>query len=278
MFMHFVRRAPRCGRLIRWFVLTALVVGGMAMPPARVTLAQAGVVRRSVNAIGPAECVFNGALVRPVVPAGYTWTWAFVANFNHAPLVNQTRACLAIAFAGVSTVQYTVVTCPVEGSLAAPIGGGTVVFDGGGAIRCDLALVSAATPGMFRQQARAILPSGSLTHTLASSDAFSFRASTNPACLTMTLASAYGSLAFQNGTGGICGAYVRLGSAIEKTSASTSSFKGAHFVNGASLGNMSLLGTFGLTQNFSIRIGAAGESFTLDELMVDPPGKCCSPS
>jgi hypothetical protein len=263
----------RVRNLARPVVLFTLIFASAIAPSARVAAAH-----HPAQASGPSECLFSGKLVKPVVPPGYAWTWAFVANFNHAPLVNQTRGCLAIAQAGMPTVQYTVVTCPVEGSLGAPIGGGAATFDGGGAIRCDFSLIDVSTPGMFKMQARATFTAGGMTHTLVSSDAFSFRVASDPACSVLTLNSAYGTMAYQHAASSMCGTPAALGSQIERISTVPSVFKGTHRINGAGLGNVNVSGIFGVARQVTLRMGAAGESFTLDEQAVDPPGHCCSPN
>ena len=262
-------------RFVRWTVVFVLLLSVSSL----VTVPRGVAAQRLVQAPGLIECRVNGSLVQPVVPPGYTWSWAFVANFNHAPLSNLTRGCVAIATVGVPTVQYTytVVTCPVEGKIGTPIGGGMVNFDGGGSIRCDLDLLAAATPGMFRVQARATFPTGSITHTLTSSEYFSFRTTSDSTCSLLTLNSAYNTMAFQHVASSLCGTQVSLGSQITKTSPTSNVYKGTHRINGAGLGDVSVTGSFGIPEHFSIWIGATGESFSLDELVIDPPGHCCSP-
>lgn len=265
------------GKYLRMTVVMMMVTSLMATwivisPPS------AALAHRQAQTPVLVECRVNGTLVQPVVPPGYTWTWVFVANFNHAPLVNQTRGCLAIARLGIPKVEYTIVTCPVDGSLAAPIGGGTVIFDGGGAIRCDLVLDDDATPGMFRMQARPIFPIGGRTYTLVSSDYFAFQATTDAMCSVLTLNSTYNAMAFQHVASNLCGTQVSLGSYIDKVKPNGNLYNGLHRINGVGLGPVSLTGSFSLPQEFSIRIGGSGESFTLDQLIIDPPGHCCSPT
>ena len=255
-----------------------LVMGVLAVSAWVVSPAAPALAYPPAQAGGLSDCRYNGTLVRPVVPPGFTWAWAFVANFNHAPQMNRTRGCVAIARAGVPMVEYTVVTCPVEGNLSAPIGGGVVTFDGGGTIRCDLELDDFTRPGMFRMQSRATFTTSAMTHTLVSADDFTFRATTDASCSLLTLNSTYDNMAFQHTGSNLCGTAVSLGSLIVKTSPTSGIFHGTHRMNGAALGATTMPGTFDVPASFSIRIGALGETFTLDEVAVDPPGHCCSPS
>jgi hypothetical protein len=86
----------------------------------------------------------------------------------------------------------------------------------------------------------------------------------------------YPSISFAHSAAGACGAYTAYGSQLIRASANV--LEGRHKIGPVTYGPVTGGGAFSLPANFTFDIGAIGQSFTLDWLVIDPtPTRCCSP-
>jgi hypothetical protein len=260
------------------------VVQGIAVAAAAVTV---GTPAHQAAAAPPAQggnaaCRADGQLIVPVVDAVHTYGWAFVANFDHAPSATTVTTCLVERtwLAGPGTpgpVEFTIGTgeCTVMNNVAAPpaqFGNGIAAFDGNAYLSCTLP-VPATVPSIFWVRAR-LIPSAALqTHTLLASTPVTFMAQSASNC-TLRLTSAY-SLRNPSNAGQYshdasvaCGASTVIGTRLIAAAAHAS--EGGHRVNAAFFGPVALAGRLELPGDYAFNIGAVGQPYALDWLVIDP--------
>jgi hypothetical protein len=233
----------------------------------------------------PTACRYNGVALVPEVSPGHTYGWGLVVNFDHAPSATAVRTCLAERVIGQlpNQTRYTVgQQCAIVNNSANPpvrLGDGLAVFDGNLRLSCTLT-VPATAPDLFWIKTRALLPNPSQSYTFLSgaglSSGSSFTAQTDASC-GLTLTSRYAQFQFNSTFPSGCGVMTEYGSRVAPASPTTQlgSHKVGATVSPQSTGNGNLV----LPAGFSFDIGAAGQPFTLDWLIIDPtPAKCCSPN
>ncbi len=231
--------------------------------------------------LAPSACHYDGVALLPKVDANHPYGWGFAANFDHAVSGSTVTTCLAERYYGQAPWQtsYTVSTAHcavVSNGGPVSVGGGSASFNGNFRLACTLP-VTGTTPSLFWIKTRAALsaPSSSATFLSASGAGMSFAVSNDAAC-AVTLNSAYNSISFAHSASGACGAYTAYGSQLRRTGANA--LEGRHKIGPATYGPVSGGGAFSLPANFTFDIGAIGQSFTLDWLVIDPtPTRCCSP-
>ncbi|BCX05498.1 MAG: hypothetical protein KatS3mg053_3436 [Candidatus Roseilinea sp.] len=271
-------------RLARPAVVQAIVVSAAAT-------AIAGSIARPVVAATPAQggntaCQVNGKLIVPTVDANHTYGWAFVTNFDHAASPAAVTTCLVERFYGQPPwqTQYTVAQhCTVVNNVASPqvrFGNGVAPFDGNAYLSCTLP-VPETRPALFWIRANASLANGSQAHTflagngLASGISVTAQTGTTSA-QPLTMTSQYSTFQFSHSATLAWGSFTQYGSRMDRQSATT--FGGRHKIGanvyGPTTGNTNLI----LPAGFSFTIGAPGQPYTLDWLVIDPtPSNCCSP-
>ncbi|NJM40613.1 MAG: hypothetical protein HC853_07500 [Anaerolineae bacterium] len=233
----------------------------------------------------PAACQSSivGGPVIPQLKSGSIYSWSFVANFNHAKSEVNIVGCLTeaeIGPLGNVVLFVSLVSCSIVNNVATPkalFGDGTAVFDGSAYIRCSLPLMAAHRPDNFWISTRTKLPLAGKTHTLLASGAAKYEARTDTVC-SLTLRSTYTNTlnlqptVFANAAGAAkCGVMFNSVTRIQPK-------KILHYVDGIEVTPIHT-GTvrIGIPQVFEFQIGAVGEIFTLDEIVIDPrPLSCCS--
>lgn len=219
----------------------------------------------------PAACLTDSGQV--VVPAPIVGAWAMVLNFNHPLSATTTTGCriTTIALQPTQQIAYNLVTCPlVNNSGGGQVGGGAATFDGNFWLSCPNGLPAAPPPytGFLihgRMQFVTSAAIGTRTFTLFQHPDVDFTAELRTNTLAK-LTSRYGFATYQ--TGGLAtnatSAPVSLGSAIGMG-------LDQHRVNGSSYPFTTPISTFGYDFTKPFTIGAAGQRWTLYEMVVDPP-------
>lgn len=235
------------------------------------------------SAAAPAECYAdNGVLVVPqptsALPGHYDWT--LTLNFNHSLNNKTARGCYAIRMVGVTAVQFVVTKCPILNNAGGiSIGNGQAEFDGNIVISCSLANVvnqhfgasalyekfSVHSTLQFKRMGKA---------TLARTKQMSVVASANESG-HLDATSMYGNAQIHDldQSVRIFGRWIALDSVL----LSAKSINGYHIMNGVDLPAQPGAPFF-LDHTDSIQIGAVGDQFILDQLIIDPGTRCCRPS
>jgi hypothetical protein len=251
-------------------ISAAIVLGATALPT---TPVQAGLRTQSVSQ----ACSINGHLVVPTVNASSTYGWSFVANFDHAVSPNTVTTCFAERYYGQAT-SYTVSNtfCTVSNNSAGVgFGAGVAPFDGNAYLSCGLP-VSTTRPLLFWTRANFVPNAVAQSYTFLASPSASFTAQTNASC-GLTLNSQYAlrlsnsvpnTLGFAHTSSASCGVFNEVRSRVVRSTANNS--EGWHMANGVTLGPVTAAGALQLPQNFVFTVGAPGEPYTLDWLLIDP--------
>lgn len=260
---------------VRWITAHGLAVAAAVTIGSPAGTAAAAAPAQS----SPGACLADGQPVIPVVDAARTYGWAFIANFDHAPSATSVTTCLVErSWAGSQPgpVQFTVSTghCTVTNNVASPpaqFGNGVAQFDGNISLSCAVP-VPATAPVVFWTRAR-VIAEPSRAYALLSSGEATFSAQTKANC-ALRLTSTYALLDPTNiaqyshdGTTA-CGASILLGTRITAQSAHAS--EGAHRLDAAFLGSQSVSGHLELPANYAFSIGAPGQTFVMDWLVIDP--------
>ena len=253
--------------LLRWVALAALLAG-LVIPASAAQAAETS--QGALNA-----CKVNGQLVVPIIVSGKSSAWVFVTNFDQ-PLSRTTVAgCLATRNASGTTYLPDNYCTVMNNTANQQFGGGVAQFDDNAYLQCTIPNPPEPAP-LFWVHARASLPTtlNGDSFTLLASQLLSFTVNTDAACL-LTLNSRYNTMLFSHTTVNRCSSFVDLNSNLVQTTATP---KGNHRIGLTNLyGPTNLTGLFALPANLSFTIGAVGETFTLDYLVIDPPGNCCNP-
>jgi hypothetical protein len=218
-------------------------------------------------------CMVNGKLIAPKVDNAHTYGWAFVANFDQAASTTQVRTCLAERELGLPT-QYRVENnhCAVTNNTAnAQFGGGVANFDGNAYLVCSIS-VRSTRPTQFWVRANVIPNAVVQSYTFLSSSVVNVTANTGSSC-SFRPSSQYtllggGSLSFTDIAAATCGSYVDIGSRLNGSGVNTSN--GWHVVSGTNYSQVSAMGRLELPATFAFNIGAAGQPYTMDWLVIDP--------
>jgi hypothetical protein len=215
----------------------------------------------------PAECFTDGGHLvepRPDIDSG----WALVLNFNHAPAADVTTGCVVTRIAP-QQLEFALIECQISNNVRqAPVGGGAAIFDGNLWIECPGPAQGSLTHKDFDVAARAqFSASGNyrlMEHPQAAVYAYV------DVDWQVALNSRYGKSSFAHTANqtNVQGQTVALLSTVTDE-------RGSHAVNGAPLTPDAGVAAFDLDASQRITIGAQGEVWTLHELIVDPPGRCC---
>lgn len=255
-----------------WVSMASVRTPAAALAPAKATPAQAG-----ANA-----CKADGKLIVPAVDANHTYGWSFVANFDHTASPAIVTTCLAERWYSTQPfdTKYTVMQhCQVENNVGVPqalFGNGLARFDGNAYLSCMLP-VPETWPDLFWVRVRTSLPSASQGYTFLSSAAnISFTGQTDAVC-GLTLNSVYKSFTFSHMASTVCGTSMVFGSRVMRNGQNMQT--GAHRIDAVFYGPVTGGGTLILPANFTFNIGAIGQVYALDWLVIDPtPSRCCSPN
>jgi hypothetical protein len=230
----------------------------------------------------PGPCKVNGVLVDPPLPPGVAQRWLFIANFDHPKSATDTVTCLVIKTATGTTYDVGTHHCTVVATSNPSrrrFGSGVARFDGDAYLQCTInPTPPPLDPPNVWVYARVNIPTAltTTTNTLVTSDDIDFNVQSDPTC-AWTLNSRYDAFAFSHATTGTCGSFA----SIESHLLNGANGEGRHRVTipsgttfyGPTAGNVS----FAFSPVFSFRIGAQGETFTLDYVIIDPDSvKCCS--
>lgn len=257
----------RAQKFARLAIAYAIAISATAAASSHIGMATAAPLAQG----GSGACKLNGQLIVPQVDAVHTYGWAFLANFDHPASLSVTT-CLAERFFGQPT-QYTVANhCTVNNNTASvQFGNGVAPFDGNAYLSCSLP-VSATVPSLFWMRANMIPNAAAQAYTFLSSNSATVTAQTDATCaLTMnsryTLRRANGSVTsfpFAHSATVTCGSFVEVGSRIVPASL------GGHKIGASVFGPSSGTGRLELPRNYGFNIGATGEPYTLDWLLIDP--------
>lgn len=256
-------------RLLRAGILFVILLATL-FPPFGIPVAQAQAV--------PSACLNDaGQAVRPnpaYLDPGWSGAWVLILNFNHAPSASQTVGCVGmISKANPSQVTYRLIQCPLLNNVnQVTVGDGAANFDGNLWVQCPGITQNKYFHSSFGVWGRASFPVAKTTYALLSHPDVAVGADVD-ATWRITLRSRYGSTNFSNlaSQSNVSGRIVRFKSEVDQGD-------GAHYINGNDLMPHAMTPGFSFDESQPLTIGAAGQTLTLYEILVDPPGRCCSGS
>jgi hypothetical protein len=223
----------------------------------------------------PAACYTDdGILVTPTSNTGHLIEWTLTVNFNHKLSKSSTPGCIALRDIRAGTMTYTVIKCPLLNNRGgALVGNGRADFDGALSIGCDLSSVPASAYDAFSVRGRITLPGAYSTATLATLRDMRFSANLDEGA-QLGLESVYGGNPFSDRVPGVNYA----GQRVDVTSMLGAARSGIalHQVDGRDL-DMHGAQNFGFGNGETLLIGAAGEKWTAEEIIIDPGTLCCRP-
>jgi|GEM_PF-6981872 len=221
-------------------------------------------------------CRVNGQLVVPVMTSGKGTAWVFVTNLDQPLSKTTVRGCMAVRTSSGTTYTPDNYCTVMNNTANRQFGNGVAEFDGNAYLQCTIPNPVEPAP-QFWMHARAnfsTTPNGT-TFTMLNSAPMSFTVDTDAACL-LKLNSRYNNMLFAHATVNQCGSFVEVHSNLIQ---SLSPPRGSHRIGLNNFyGPTNLQGTFGLPANLSFTIGAVGQVYSLDWLVIDPPGNCCNPN
>jgi hypothetical protein len=271
----------RAQRFARAVVAQAVVISAVA------TVTIGSPASQAVAALpaqgGNNACRVNGQVIVPTVDAAHVYGWAFAANFDHPASATTVTTCLAERYWPQKPwqTQYTIATshCAVVNNIASPqiqLGNGVAPFDGNAYLSCALP-VPATLPSLFWIRALATLPNASQGYTFLSGNGvasgISVTAQTGTSCgaptpSLVTMNSQYLGFRFSHTAGPGCGSATEYGSRMIRES--TATYSGWHKIGAIIYGPTTGSTNLTLPANFSFNIGATGQPYTLDWLLIDP--------
>ena len=233
-------------------------------------------VARSSAQVAPMECLINGnPLVIPPVQVTPAF-WMIGINFDGAPS-GTAKACVVKRGLG-GAMEYRVVdACQVVSTTPnKTVGNGLAVFDARTKLSCSVVLPGVtAQPAWLWTHAKVMMTNGPAPKqaTLINSPDMAVRADVTPGCST-TLTSRYGTFNYSNGVGPLCGTFKHLVSRVNTIGAT---MRGWHTRPDGPFyyGPTQSTGSVTIPETFNFMIGAIGEEFQMDWIVIDPPGGCC---
>lgn len=220
----------------------------------------------------PAACKNDaGGVVVPSAAAG-VGAWLLVLNFNHAPSATTTTGCMVMTTGlNPQQVSRTLVACQVVNNTGnVQVGSGAAPFDGNFSISCPgVTQQGKKTLENFTVWGRGNFAKANATYPVVQNADINVSAAISPDWHVL-FTSRYGSSTFSSGSGSVN----LLGQDVSFTSA-VAALQGAHSLNGSVLAPRTPISAFDYHFNQPITIGAAGQPWTLYEVIVDPPGGCC---
>ncbi len=234
-----------------------------------------GVARMSAQ-VAPMECLINGnplVLPPPEVTSAF---WMIAINFDGAPS-STAKACVVKRGTG-SAMDYRVVeACQVVSATPnKTVGNGLAVFDARTKLNCTVVLPGVtAQPAWLWTHAKVMMTTSTWSKraTLINSVDMGVRAEVAPGCST-TLNSRYGTFNYSNGVGPLCGTFKHL---VSRVNTIGTTMRGWHTRPDGPYyyGPTQSTGSVTIPETFSFTIGATGEEFQMDWIVIDPPGGCC---
>lgn len=222
----------------------------------------------------PPACLDDqGNLHRPAPAIG---SWSLVLNFNHAKNANTTIGC-RIATVGVNPQQlaFTLVNCQVLNNAGGvQVGGGRAPFDGNFWIECPGAFTPPGGGPLYDNFfvfGEAKFPTPGASYTLMNHQDVSVNVQIDGAW-HVKLLSRYNTTTFDNQDNktNVNGMKVSLQSNVVGGT-------GSHYVNGTQLLPTASIPDFEFDFSGPITIGRKGETWTLFQLIIDPPAGICCP-
>lgn len=212
-----------------------------------------------------------GGAVVPNAAAG-VGAWLLVLNFNHAPSAATTTGCMVMTTGlNPQQVSRTLVACQIVNNTGnVQVGSGAAPFDGNLSINCPgVTQQGKKTLENFTVWGRGNFAKPNAIYSIAQNADFNVSAAISPDWHVL-FTSRYGPSTFSSGSGSAN----LLGQDVSFTSA-VNALQGGHSLNGTLLPPRTPISPFDYHFNQPILIGAAGQPWTLYEIIVDPPGGCC---
>ncbi len=226
------------------------------------------------QAVPPACLNDAGQPIRPnpaYLDPGWTNAWVLLLNFNHALSASYTTGCIGmITAANPQPVSYQLIQCPLQNNInQIRVGGGTAPFDGNFWIECPGITQNNYVHASFGVWGRARFPTSNQSYLLMSHQDVAVKAAVD-ATWHITLDSRYGVNTYNNFANqvNVAGKIVPFKSEVDRT-------LGTHYINNQALTPHFNVAGFPFDESQPITIGAAGQTMTLYEMIVDPPGMCC---
>jgi hypothetical protein len=212
-----------------------------------------------------------GGAVVPNAAAG-VGAWLLVLNFNHAPSATTTTGCMVMTTGlNPQQVSRTLIACQIVNNTGSvQVGSGAAAFDGNFSINCPgVTQQGKKTLENFTVWGRGNFAKRSANYPIVQSADIKASAAISPDW-HVQFTSRYGSSTFTSADGvtNLMGRDVSFASAV-------AALQGIHSLNGSVLAPRPPISAFDYHFDQPITIGAAGQPWTLYEVIVDPPGGCC---
>lgn len=254
----------RLTRWIRFFILVATMLAPMGFS--------------TVHAQNIPPACLDGRGNFPM-PEDQVGAWVVVMNFEHAPSADFSIGCRVTTTAtDPQQLHFKIIKCVVHNNInQVQIGGGNAPFDGNFWLECP---PGPKPPGTGPQYdsfyifGRASFASNNSSYTIMQHENASLQVTVNNNWI-MELSSIYGAGSFTatgNSTIGQ-GQVVHFSSQVGPHP--ILGVGGAHFINGTQLQPAQPLGLFEFDFTKSFTIGGPGEVWTAEEIIFDPPPRCC---
>lgn len=220
----------------------------------------------------PNACKTDAGKVVVPSPAAGIGAWLLLLNFNHAPSATTTTGCMVVT-TGLNPhqVSRTLVACQIVNNAGSvQVGSGAAPFDGNFSISCPgVTGQGKQTLENFTVWGRGNFGKPNAAYPIVQHADVNVTA-TISADWHALFASRYGGSTFASGDGvtNLKGQDVAFMSAV-------SSLLGSHSLNANQLVPRTTIAPFEYHFDQAITIGAAGQPWTLYEVIVDPPGGCC---
>ena len=242
-------------------LMAALIVVTMLLLPSQTTSSFA-------QSVHPACLNDAGVAVTPRAGVG---AWLFILNFNHAPNASNTLGCL-VETTSVSpqVVKRTLVQCAIVNNVAGTqVGNGVSPFDGNYTVNCPGLAKGKQSLKTFTIWGRAEFAKKSAHYAIVQHADVDFSADLGK-YWHVNFSSRYGASSFSSGhpAANLSGKTVEFLSEVSKLT-------GSHWLEKVQLNPTSTLSGFDYHNDQPITIGAAGSVWTLEEIIIDPPGGCC---
>lgn len=211
-----------------------------------------------------------GTAVIPSAGAGIG-AWMLVLNFNHSPSTTTTTGCLIKTIAlGPQKVSRTLVNCLIMNNQGSTqVGSGSAPFDGKFSVNCPGITAGKRKLENFTVWGQANFGSNNADYSILQHTNVTFTAEID-VDWHIDFSSQYGSNIFDSGNR----TFNLLGQTVSFMSALRAGV-GSHSLNSVDLGPLNSVPAFEFNYDQPFVIGAAGQVWTLHELIIDPPGGCC---
>ena len=244
-------------------LLAVLIVVTMLLVPSSSTIAFA-------QGVHPACKKDSGAAVVPSGAAG-VGAWMLVLNFNHSASATSTTGCLIKTTSlNPQKVSRTLVNCQIiNNGAGTQVGSGNAPFDGKFSIFCPGVASGKRELENFTIWGRASFGSNNASYSIVQHPDVSFTGN-----LSVDWRASFDSRYSNNNFASGNPTFNLLGQTVSFTSATLNGM-GSHSLNEVALGTSTAISNFEFHYDQPITIGAAGQVWTLHELIIDPPGGCC---